>query len=980
MSTVDVPDLYCRGVRVWVPDRDRVWVGGEVVSVEGDEGGVVVRCEGEEETKLLGTKDSLPLLRNPQMLVGANDLTTLSYLHEPAVLHNLSVRFLHSKMIYTYCGIVLVALNPYQPLPIYGNETAAAYRGRDMGEMDPHIFAVAEEAFRKMTREGSDQSLIISGESGAGKTVSAKFVMRYFATVGGASTETQIERKVLASNPIMEAIGNAKTTRNDNSSRFGKYIEIRFDRTNRITGAHMRTYLLERSRVVTQATSERNYHIFYQLCAARDCPDMSDYHLGHAESFHYTSQGGRVAIDDVDDQSEFTATRDAMKLLGFNDDQLRGVFQVLSAVLHLGNVEVGRRSKGGDVMGEVGEGDESLVTSATLLGVDSAHLAHWLCHKKITTAREVYHKPLTHPQSITARDSLAKSLYSRLFDWIVNIINSTLSPSSSPSSSSSSSSRSSFIGVLDIYGFEVFQENNFEQFCINYANEKLQQQFNMHVFQLEQAEYVKEEIEWSFIDYYDNQPCIDLIENRLGILDLLDETYKMPGGCDSLFIQKLYDNHNTPSSTHFTKPRMSRSEFQVRHYAGPVQYQTRGFVDKNSEQVAEEHLLLLTGSSVPFMTSLYKSAKATPIQVTSSQDRGGRRKNGMKTVTKVTVGSQFRSSLRELMTTLNSTTPHYVRCIKSNDRKLPFVFDPQRAVQQLRACGVLETVRLSAAGYPSRWTYNEFFQRYRLLLASGQVRREDVRQMCEYILRISIQDSSQYRFGKTKLFFRAGQVAYLERLRSQRLHSASLCVQRRVRGWLRRAWYRRLRAATILTQARVRGLLARRLAETLRRTRAVVCLQRHTRGLVTRLQYQRLRNAAITTQALFRGRQARKRCVALLYDQKAVVLQKYVRGWLARVHYERTVQRIIFTQCCVRRWAARRERRRLKMEARSVTHLQGLNKGLEIKIIELQLRLDEGERERMAAQDLWNNQKVNYEQVNCCRVEMTETASAVLSH
>ncbi|MEQ2176683.1 Unconventional myosin-Vb [Goodea atripinnis] len=418
--------------------------------------------------------NALPFLRNPDILVGENDLTALSYLHEPAVLHNLRVRFLESNNIYTYCGIVLVAINPYEQLQIYGEEVITAYNGQNMGDMDPHIFAVAEEAYKQMIRDEKNQSIIVSGESGAGKTVSAKYAMRYFATVGGSSSDANVEEKVLASNPIMEvrAIGNAKTTRNDNSSRFGKYIQIVFSKHYHIIGANMRTYLLEKSRVV------------FQLCASASLPEFKELSLSESTSDHLTDfMFGCWRADQV----------------GIKESSQSGIFKIMASILHLGNVEI------------ISERDG-----------ESCHVG-----------------------ANNARDALAKHIYARLFDWIVGHINKALQ---------TSSKQHSFIGVLDIYGFETFEVNSFEQFCINYANEKLQQQFNsvssaeptrsqrsldrvshlppsapcpQHVFKLEQDEYMKENIPWTLIDFYDNQPCIDLIEARLGILDLLDEECKV---------------------------------------------------------------------------------------------------------------------------------------------------------------------------------------------------------------------------------------------------------------------------------------------------------------------------------------------------------------------------------------------------------------------------------------------------------------------
>uniref|UniRef100_A0A4W5QGG6 Methyl-CpG binding domain protein 3b n=1 Tax=Hucho hucho TaxID=62062 RepID=A0A4W5QGG6_9TELE len=924
---------------VWVPDPEAVWVSAKLLKDYnlGDENVVLQISDGRVQYPVV-PPSGLPPLANPDILEGENDLTALSFLHEPAVLHNLRVRFLDYSSIYTYCGIVLVALNPYDQLPIYGEEVIDAYSGQDMADMEPHIFSVAEEAYRTMTREEKNQSIIISGESGAGKTVSAKFTMRYFAVVGGAAQQTSVEERVLASNPIMESIGNAKTTRNDNSSRFGKYIEIGFGRKGDIIGANMRTYLLEKSRVVFQVLQERNYHIFYQLCASRDLPEMRVLKLGGAETFRYTNQGGEdsMQIPGTDDVVDLERTRNAFTILGVPPDQQMELFRILAAVLHLGNVNIQASGRGGDRSYIDGE-ERSLSVFSKLLGVERTQMAHWLCHRRLAVGGEMLVKPMPGQQSLEARDALAKHVYGQLFTWTVTRLNSALR--------AQSEQPKSFIGVLDIYGFETFERNSFEQFCINYANEKLQQQFNRHVFQLEQEEYVREELPWSRIEFSDNQPCIALIEGQLGLLDLLDEECRMPKGSEESWARKLYDQHqsNNPSP-HFRKPRMSNTAFIILHFADTVQYECDGFLDKNRDTVFEEPINILRASQVsPLVSELFQQE---PVGGGKSSLPNGNLRSGpgkrAQREHKLTVGFQFRQSLQLLMDTLNSTTPHYVRCIKPNDLKEPFVFDPKRAVQQLRACGVLETIRISAAGYPSRWTYAEFFSRYRVLLRGGGVQtQEQIQASCQMALPELIPDPEQYCFGKTKVFFRAGQVALLERLRAERLRAAGVIIQSWVRGWLGRRRYIKTRWATLTIQRYTRGALARRLADILRYTKAALVIQKTYRMVAIRQMFLMIREATVTIQAFTRGLLARRqyRLVRKRWH-KAVLLQSAVRGWLTRRAYRRVRAAIVLMQCCVRRRAARRELVKLKAEARSVEKFRELNKGMEVKLMQLQLRAD----------------------------------------
>uniref|UniRef100_A0A8C1Y3A3 Myosin VAb n=1 Tax=Cyprinus carpio TaxID=7962 RepID=A0A8C1Y3A3_CYPCA len=917
--------------RVWIPDTTEVWRSAELTK-DYKPGDPVLHLQLEDETdfeyKLDPKSGVLPPLRNPDILVGENDLTALSYLHEPAVLHNLRVRFTDSKLIYTYCGIILVAINPYESLSIYGSDIISAYSGQNMGDMDPHIFAVSEEAYKQMARDEKNQSIIVSGESGAGKTVSAKYAMRYFATVSGSSAEARVEEKVLASSPIMEAIGNAKTTRNDNSSRFGKYIEIGFDRNHHIIGANMRTYLLEKSRVVFQASEERNYHIFYQLCACAHLPEFEPLKLGSADDFPYTNQGRSPIIEGVNDLKEMEATRKAFSLLGITEAHQMGLFQILSAILHLGNVEV--KERGSSSCGI----SVSLFCDLTEVSYES--MAHWLCHKKLKTATEILNKPVTRLEAINGRDALAKHIYAKLFSWIVSQVNKALSTSSKPHS---------FIGVLDIYGFETFEVNSFEQFCINYANEKLQQQFNMHVFKLEQEEYMKEQIPWTLIDFYDNQPCINLIEAKMGLLDLLDEECTMPKGSDDSWAQKLYNTHLKKSS-HFEKPRMSNKAFIILHFADKVEYQCDGFLEKNKDTVNEEQINVLKASKFDLLVELFQDEE-TPA-APSSTAPPGRAKLGRSTQSfrehKKSVGLQFRNSLHLLMDTLNATTPHYVRCIKPNDVKAPFMLDPHRAVQQLRACGVLETIRISSAGFPSRWTYQEFFSRYRVLMRQKEF-LSDRKLTCQSVLERLVQNKDKYQFGKTKIFFRAGQVAYLEKLRADKLRAACINIQKTIRCWLARKKYLRIRQATITLQKYTRGHQARCLCKTLRRTRATVIFQKYTRMWAARRQFLRQRTAAVLIQRLLRGYTARLEYKRLVCERKALLIQRWVRGFLARWRFRRIKRAVVYLQCCVRRMLARRELKKLKIEARSVEHYKKLNFGMENKIMQLQRKLDEQHKE-----------------------------------
>ncbi|XP_055621757.1 unconventional myosin-Va isoform X2 [Toxorhynchites rutilus septentrionalis] len=953
-------ELYVKDARVWIPHPETVWQGAVVLAdyKEGDTALELITERLEKHTVHLKSNSDLPPLRNPAILIGQNDLTALSYLHEPDVLYNLEVRFCDRHAIYTYCGIVLVAINPYAEMPLYGADLIRAYRGHSMGELEPHIFAVAEEAYAKLEREKCDISIIVSGESGAGKTVSAKYAMRYFAAVGGSESETQIEKKVLASSPIMEAIGNAKTTRNDNSSRFGKFTKLLF--TNNIsmmslTGGTMQTYLLEKSRVVFQAPGERNYHIFYQLCAARQqWPELM---LDHQDKFHFLNQGKSPDIARVSDESQFKETTNSLKILGFDGSEINDIMKMVAAVLHLGNVSFSHKFKKqthemDQEACSVASDDLHLNVFSDILKLNRDELRKWLVTRQIESINDSVLIPQNKTQSEAARDALAKHVYAEIFQYIVAKINRNLA---------GGKKQNCFIGVLDIYGFETFDINSFEQFCINYANEKLQQQFNQHVFKLEQEQYLKEGIEWKMIDFYDNQPCIDLIEAKLGILDLLDEECRMPRGSDESWIGKLFEK--CKKYKHFDKPRFGTSAFLIKHFSDTVQYESQGFLEKNRDTVSKELVNVLRMSEMKLCHKLMKAHDEESPEAASetrsagvklvvcaakSQPADKRRKPMTQKQQRKTVGSQFRDSLTLLITTLHNTTPHYVRCIKPNDDKAAFKWEAPKIVQQLRACGVLETVRISAAGFPSRWTYEDFYERYRLLCKRAQIVDWNVKATCTNIVRNWLTESDKYRLGNTQIFFRAGQVAYLEQLRSDVRKKHIILVQSLIRRFICRNKYRRLRRTALGLQRHARGMLARKKADNLRKNRAAIKIQRYIRGWLQRSKYRRLRKTVLGLQAHARGLLSRRKFKNALDNYKAIEIQRFCRGVLARQRTKKRLADIIKCQATIRRFLARRLFKRMKAEARTISHIQKMYKGLENKIIELQQRYDQISKENSA--------------------------------
>ncbi|KAI8334357.1 P-loop containing nucleoside triphosphate hydrolase protein [Chlamydoabsidia padenii] len=930
-------EVYTNGVKAWFTDEEQAWVSATCISKELDDDSIKLMFKGDTnqkdyiyESTLADIEKTnganLPPLRNPPKLEFNDDLTNLSYLNEPGVLNTIRTRYMQ-RLIYTYSGIVLIAVNPFDRVSLYDLDIVQQYSGKRRGELEPHLFAIAEDAYRCMIREHSNQTIVVSGESGAGKTVSAKYIMRYFATADDQESTgkrkkvdgpmTEVEQQILATNPIMEAFGNAKTTRNDNSSRFGKYIEIQFDDGANIIGAKIRTYLLERSRLIFQPKTERNYHIFYQLCAGAPSSEKKKFELGAYSDFYYLKQCG--TIPGVDDQEEFEITRHALSTVGLSVELQWNIFRVLAALLHVGNIQITGR---GDAM--VSETDPALLTATRLLGIKSVEFRKWIVRKQIITRSEKIVTNLSPTQATVVRDSVAKYVYSHLFDWLVGIINETLS-------CNNPDLVSSFIGVLDIYGFEHFDKNSFEQFCINYANEKLQQQFNQHVFKLEQEEYIRENINWTFIDFSDNQKCIDLIEGKLGILSLLDEA-----STDQGFTQKLYNNFDKIEfKDYFKKPRFSNNAFIISHYALDVQYEDENFLDKNKDSVPDEHMELLQSTEFDFLKEVLDKIESDGVPAQTPQPS----KRISMNARKPTLGSIFKLSLINLMDTIGNTNVHYIRCIKPNEAKVAWEFEPNMVLSQLRACGVLETIRISCAGYPSRWTFEEFADRYYALVPSkhwdSKSSSFDVHELCSTIVHSSIQGEDKYQVGTTKIFFRAGQLAYLEKLRSDRYSEYATLLQKHMRRFVCRTRYIRTRELALRLQCVTRTKMARSQLEHLQQEKAAIILQKHWRRYITRKDFLVKKTFIYNLQTVILGHIARRNFLVARKTSAAIQIQRAIRGWFARRYVRTRLDCITLLQSCIRRRMAQKQLVDLRVEARSVNHLKEVSYKLENKVVEL---------------------------------------------
>lgn len=863
-----------------------------------------------------------PALRNTTLNEDRlDDLTTLSYLTEPAVLNTLHTRYMENT-IYTYSGLVLVSLNPYCKLGLYEEPLIQAYSGKARGDLEPHLFAVAEDAYRSMQRDGRNQSIVISGESGAGKTISARYVMRYFAAVDSnahdvadlASASSLVESRVLASNPILEAFGNAKTTRNDNSSRFGKYVQIFFDQRHEIIGAAIKTYLLEKTRVVGQAVDERNYHIFYQLLAGADNVVKEQLLLQGRDwqDFAYLRMGGCGVIADVNDAEEFRLTCESLAVAGFSASQQMALFRVLAAILFLGNVAFEQNAEDHAVLSVV---DPALVAACELLQADPAELAKWMTKRLLVTRVESLELSLNATQAVAARDAVAKCLYARVFDCIVARLNALLAPAAA-----NPPSKTTFIGVLDIYGFERFESNSFEQFCINYANEKLQHEFNQQVFKLEQELYDREQIAWSFINFSDNQPCIDMIEARGGILDLLDEECRFPNGSDTSFLDKIQQQipkMNAGTGQFLLQERLqTQNTFTIRHFAYDVAYTVDSFLDKNRDLVPSELVALLERDEL--------------LEGCASRSHDA-------TTNRKSVGLLFKESLRALMATIQQTQVHYIRCIKPNNDKMRLTFEPHFVLQQLRAGGIIETIKISAAGYPARWCFEEFYARYRLLSvqiddATADSYRDRAQMLLESIADLS---SDQFQVGRTQIFLRAGILADLEKRRTGRLREAAATIQAALRAMHVQMHAKRVLFAIVSIQRVTRARIARGEFERLRRMRATETLVAVCRVLRDRLAFCTTIHATRTIQAVSRRHKWHAEFASVLRHEMARRIQSCYRARRLAVGTHGAAHSVCQLQAALRGQQARVRLVALRLEARSVEKLQRVSFDLEQKIVDL---------------------------------------------
>ncbi|KAM7371586.1 hypothetical protein PAMP_008807 [Pampus punctatissimus] len=768
----------------FVADPDEMYLKGKLVKKEGGKATVETLSGKAFHIQTLTVKEDDIYPMNPPKFDKIEDMAMMTHLNEPCVLYNLKERFA-SWMIYTYSGLFCVVVNPYKWLPVYDAQVVVAYRGKKRVEAPPHIFSISDNAYQFMLTDRENQSILITGESGAGKTVNTKRVIQYFATIAVAGAKKaeptpgkmqgSLEDQIIAANPLLEAYGNAKTVRNDNSSRFGKFIRIHFGTTGKLASADIETYLLEKSRVTFQLSAERSYHIFYQLMTGHK-PELLEALLITTNPFDYPliSQG-EVTVKSINDVEEFIATDTAIDILGFTTEEKNGIYKLTGAVMHHGNMKFKQKQR--EEQAEP-DGTEVADKIAYLLGLNSADMLKALCFPRVKVGNEMVTKGQTVPQVNNSVMALCKSIYEKMFLWMVIRINEMLD---------TKQPRQFFIGVLDIAGFEIFDFNSFEQLCINFTNEKLQQFFNHHMFVLEQEEYKKEGIEWEFIDFgMDLAACIELIEKPMGIFSILEEECMFPKASDTSFKNKLHDQHLGKSKA-FEKPKPAKGKaeahFSLVHYAGTVDYNITGWLDKNKDPLNDSVVQLYQKASNKLLVLLY-AAHAGADDSAGGGGKKGKKKGGSFQ----TVSALFRENLGKLMTNLRSTHPHFVRCLIPNETKTPGLMENFLVIHQLRCNGVLEGIRICRKGFPSRILYGDFKQRYKVLNASvipeGQF--IDNKKASEKLLGSIDVDHTQYKFGHTKVFFKAGLLGQLEEMRDEKLAELVTMTQALCRGYVMR--------------------------------------------------------------------------------------------------------------------------------------------------------------------------------------------------
>uniref|UniRef100_A0AAQ4PL03 Unconventional myosin-Ib n=1 Tax=Gasterosteus aculeatus aculeatus TaxID=481459 RepID=A0AAQ4PL03_GASAC len=846
-------------------------------------------------------------------MIGVGDMVLLEPLSEDSFIENLRNRFDHNE-IYTYIGSVVISMNPYRALPIYTPEKVEEYRNRNFYELSPHIYALADEAYRSLRDQDKDQCILITGESGAGKTEASKLVMSYVAAVCGKGQEVnKVKEQLLQSNPVLEAFGNAKTVRNDNSSRFGKYMDIEFDFKGDPLGGVISNYLLEKSRVVKQPRGERNFHVFYQLLSGASDDTLKKLKLDRDFSkYNYLSLDSAAVIG-LDDAANFRTVKNAMQIVGFMEDEVQSVLQLVAAVLKLGNIEFKPESRSNGTDESRIKDKNDLKEMCELLGIEQSVLERAFSYRTVEAKQEKVSTTLNVAQAYYARDALAKNLYSRLFSWLVTRINESIK--------AQTKARHKVMGVLDIYGFEIFEDNSFEQFIINYCNEKLQQIFIELTLREEQEEYVREGIEWTNIEYFNNAIICDLIENHQnGILAMLDEECLRPGTVtDETFLDKLnticaghkhFESRQSKNSKFLTDHSLPHNCFRIQHYAGKVLYRAEGFVDKNNDLLYRDMSQAMYKAKHSLIKQLFPEGNPAKVNLKRPP----------------TAGFQFKASVGTLMRNLQTKNPNYIRCIKPNDKKASHIFTDTLVCHQVRYLGLMENVRVRRAGYAFRQAYEPCLERYKMLCKRTWPHwKGPAREGVEVLMADLQVPADDFSYGRSKIFIRNPRTLFsLEERRRQCLQDLATLIQKIYRGHKCRSHFLLLKKSQIVVSAWYRRYAQEKKYQKIKSATTVV--QSYTRGwqarkLLRELKYQKRCEEAVTTIAAFwHGTQARRELRQLKEEARNKHAVSVIwAGWQGTKVFGKPADLFCLEISPWSLWCAvcaRRELRRLKEEAR----------------------------------------------------------------
>jgi myosin V len=767
-----------------------------------------------------------------------DNLIQLIHLHEPAILDVLTNRY-NDNIIYTFTGPILLAINPFKKLNIYSDEIILKYYKLKNINLKPHIFSIAKLAYNNLIQNKKNQSILISGESGAGKTVTAKLIMKYLSL--NNNKNTNIEELVLAANPILESFGNAKTIRNNNSSRFGKFIQIYFDKDGYLSGAMIETYLLEKIRVINQSKNERNFHIFYQLLKTRNIK----------KNYNFLNKN-----DNTNDIEMQDLLNKAMLKFNFSSEEIEQIYDAVIGILELGNIEINQIDNKIDITNK-----NHLHATAELLGIDTILLKKTILTKKIKIINEVCYSNLTKKEIINRINSLAITFYQNIFDYIVLRINNQISNFKSDTK----------IGILDIFGFEIFEKNNFEQLCINYANESLQNQFNKYIFKYEQEIYKKEEIDWTFIKYEDNQKFIDLIENNNnGIISILNETCRFSKSTDTKFLCQLINNHQKNDKFICKSLDKSKNQFYLKHYAGTVKYNLNDFCKKNKDELHLDCVNLINSSKYLFLNS--------------KKNNSNSKTGSIKTVT---VSTQFKKQLLNLMRIIKKTTPHYIRCIKPNDKNIPDYINQQRTIEQLHYNGVLEAVRVARLGFPIRYNHCNFFNRYKILNNFDKI--NDIIDFYHF-------DKNQIQYGLTKIFLKKKIFDLLELDRNKILDNNAIRIQNNVRMYLKKNIFKKILISTVVIQSNYRRHKSIQIYQYLKKIKSTIIIQTYYRHHSKRKKFNTTKKSIIRIQLFFIRHRIKNKINYKIKIKNVILIQSIIRSYLLYNKYIKYIKSIIFIQ------------------------------------------------------------------------------------